>query len=260
MTTPLKSARAVADLGAGNVLATVEIAASPERVFEALTTSELVKWWGSDDTYRTTQWTADLRVGGHWRVDGRGADGSPFSVEGDYLEIDPPRKLVQTWTAAWDGGNTTTITYRLEPIEGGTRVTLRHEGFAGRTQSCDGHAKGWERVLGWLVSHFAPSAPSQFYLCRLLPPRPTFAQDMNEREASAMREHAAYWRGLSERGVAVVFGPVLDPKGAWGLGILEAKNEAEVRALQADDPAIKAEIGLSYETHPFARAIVRPGG
>jgi uncharacterized protein YndB with AHSA1/START domain/uncharacterized protein YciI len=253
------AARAVADLTAGNVLATVEIAAPPERVFEALTSSEeLVKWWGSDDTYRTHKWTADLRAGGHWRAEGRGADGSPFSVEGDFLEIDPPRKLVQTWTAPWDGGNTTTITYRLEPIEGGTRVTLRHEGFVGRPQSCEGHSEGWERVLGWLGSHFVPPAPTKFFLCRLVSPRPTFAQDMNEREASAMREHATYWKKMAELGVAVVFGPVLDPKGVWGLGIVEAKDESEVRALQADDPAIKSEIGLSYETLPLLRAIVRP--
>jgi uncharacterized protein YndB with AHSA1/START domain len=259
MTTQKSAARAVADLTSGSILATVEIAAPPERVFEALTTSELTKWWGSDDTYRTTHWTADLRVGGHWRVEGRGADGSPFSVEGDFLEIDPPRKLVQTWIAAWDGGNTTTITYRLEPIEGGTRITLRHEGFAGRPQSCEGHGNGWERVLEWLGAHLAPPAPTKFFLCRLVSPRPTFAQDMNERESSAMREHAAYWKKKAEIGTAVIFGPVMDPKGVWGLGIIEARDEAEVRALQADDPAIKAEIGLSYETLPLARAIVRSG-
>jgi len=48
---------------------------------------------------------------------------------------------------------------------------------------------------------------------RLLPPRPTFALDMTAEEAAMMAEHVAYWGGLLERGVAIVFGPVGDPKG-----------------------------------------------
>ena len=142
--------RAVADLSDGLILATVEIAAPPERVFHALTSEEIVEWWGSAETYRTTKWSGDLRVGGAWRTDGIGADGKRFSVGGEFVEIDPPRKLVHTWRADWDGGNVTTVTFRLEPIAGGTRLTLRHEGFAERRESCAGHTEGWERVLGWL--------------------------------------------------------------------------------------------------------------
>lgn len=146
--------RAVADLSDGLILATVEIAAPAEQVFRALASEEIVNWWGSAETYRTTKWTGDLRVGGAWRTEGVGADGQPFSVGGEFVEIDPPRKLVQTWRADWDGGNVTTITYRLEPIAGGTRLTLRHEGFAGRADSCARHTEGWERVLSWLRDHF----------------------------------------------------------------------------------------------------------
>jgi uncharacterized protein YndB with AHSA1/START domain len=146
--------RAVADVSEGLILARVEIGVPPERVFRALASEELTRWWGSADTYRVTRWTGDLRVGGAWRSEGVGADGKPFSVTGEFLEIDPPRKLVQTWRADWDGGATTTITYRLEPIAKGTRLTLRHEGFGGRPESCDGHSQGWERVLGWLAAHF----------------------------------------------------------------------------------------------------------
>lgn len=43
----------------------IEIAASPERVFQALTDPEELKaWWGAEGVYRVTLWTADLRVGG----------------------------------------------------------------------------------------------------------------------------------------------------------------------------------------------------
>jgi uncharacterized protein YndB with AHSA1/START domain len=154
-------ARSVADLTTGIILASVEIAAPPERVFRALTDpTELTRWWGSPDTYRTEEWTSDLRVGGRWRSRGRGADGRPFSVGGEFLKIDPPRLLVQTWQPDWaEGGLATTITYRLEPTAGGTRLTLRHEGFGEHRAACESHGRGWERVLGWLDAYVtAPAA------------------------------------------------------------------------------------------------------
>jgi len=150
-----RKARVVADLSQGTILGTVDIAAAPERVFRALTSDEVTKWWGSPETYRTSEWTADVRRGGKWRARGVGSDGKPFSVGGEYLEVDPPRKLVQTWIADWDGNHGTTLTYRLDAIEGGTRVTLWHEGFGGRADSCARHSAGWEMVLGWLAKHFA---------------------------------------------------------------------------------------------------------
>jgi len=152
----LKSARAVADVGNGIILANVEIAASPERIFRALTSDEITRWWGSEDTYRTTKWTGDVRVGGKWVAEGVGRDG-PFSVHGEYLEVDPFQKIVHTWRAGWDGNHLTTITYRLEAITGGTRVTVRHEGFGDRVESCRGHGDGWERVLAWLEAHLTRS-------------------------------------------------------------------------------------------------------
>jgi uncharacterized protein YndB with AHSA1/START domain len=91
------AARAVADLSRGTVLAVVEIEAPPERVFQALTTSEdVIRWWGSDDTYRTTEWQADFRVGGKWRAAGRSVDGKTFVIRGEFLEIEPGRRVVQT--------------------------------------------------------------------------------------------------------------------------------------------------------------------
>ena len=247
--------RAVADVTRGMILATVEIAAPIERAFRAISSDEITQWWGSPEEYRTTEYTADLRPGGRWRAAGVGADGHAFSVEGEFREIDPPRKLVQTWRAAWDGNNETVITYRLEAIEGGTRVTLSHEGFADRIESCRGHGNGWERVLGWLGRHFAGEA--RYYLCRLIPPRPSFALDMTAEEAAMMKEHAAYWRKMLDQGVAVVFGPVMDPEGPYGVGVVRATSEAELDAIRAGDPAIKAGRGLRYQVSPMARAIHR---
>jgi len=154
---PKGAARAVADLTQGLILASVEIDAPPERVFRALSSAEVAEWWGSPDTYRVKKWTGDVRPGGSWRSDGVGADGKPFSVGGEFLEVDPPRLLVQTWKPDWDPGPATTIRYQIDTLPGGSRVTIRHEGFQGRAASCEGHAQGWERVLSWLTDHF----PSQ---------------------------------------------------------------------------------------------------
>jgi uncharacterized protein YndB with AHSA1/START domain len=258
------AARAIADLSGGTILATVEIAVPPERVFRALTTDEVTAWWGSADTYRTTAWQADLRVGGRWRAAGRGSDGQPFAVEGQYLEIDPPRKLVHTWEAPWDGGNVTTVSYRLDPIEGGTRVTLRHDGFAGRPESCAGHTEGWQRVLGWLKQHVAgstaataPGDARRFFLCKLIGPRPTFPADMTAAESEAMQRHVAYWQGLLGRGIAVVFGPVADPAGVWGLGVIGVKDEAEAETIRSQDPTVLSGLGFRLETYPMLQAVVR---
>lgn len=250
-------ARAVADIEQGRILASVEIAAPRERVFRALTSADVTEWWGSTETYRTTRWEADVRRGGHWRASGVGADGQEFSVEGEYLEVEAPEKIVQTWVAAWDGNNRTTITYRLEPIEGGTRVTLRHEGFDGRADSCRGHAEGWERVFDWLARYLTPAEERKTFMCRLLPPRASFMADMTAEERALMGEHAAYWKQMLDQGSAVVFGPVGGPEGGWGLGVLRAPTEAALHALRDGDPVIKAQRGFRYEIVPMLRAVTR---
>jgi len=51
------------------------------------------------------------------------------------------------------------------------------------------------------------------FLFKLLSPRPTFPMDMTESERKVMQDHVVYWTGLRDKGTAIVFGPVLDPKG-----------------------------------------------
>jgi len=251
-------ARAIADVTSGSILATVDIAASPERVFRALTTpEEVVRWWGSKDLYRTTKWEQELRVHGRWRAEGLGADGVPFSVQGEFLEIDPPRKLVQTWQPEWDGGHSTTVTYRLEASERGTRVTIRHDGFGSLHDSCRRHAAGWEHVLDWLSGFSAPApAADSFFLCRLLPPRPSFVMDMSADERSLMQSHAGHWMQHMQAGRVIVFGPVGDPQGPWGLGVVRAADLGEVQAFTDRDPVIRAACGFRYEILPMLSALM----
>src|SRR5215475_6089661 len=91
------------------VEAEIFVAAPPARVFEAITDpAQTAQWWGQKGMYRTTGGTADLRPGGKWYNEGVGADGTSFRVEGEYLEVDPPRLLVHTWVKSWEGGPRTT--------------------------------------------------------------------------------------------------------------------------------------------------------
>lgn len=250
-------ARAIADVPNGLVLATVEIAAKPERVFRALTSpEEIVRWWGQEGMYKTTGWTADFRVGGAWRADGSDHSGEKFSVEGKYLEIDPPRRIVQTWRPSFDEGETK-ITYLLEPTDVGTRVTLRHEGFANRTDSLRGHTAGWERVFTWLRDFAStPSAAQSYFLVRLVAPRPTFAFDMNAEEKAVMQAHGQYWAGKQQEGKVLVFGPVADPSGPWGLGIVRAPDEAGAREWLDKDPTVTSGLGFRIELMPMLQAVI----
>lgn len=91
------------------------------------------------------------------------------------------------------------------------------------------------------------------FLLKLFAPRPTFHLDITPEEMSVMQVHAAYWRELLERGIAVAFGPVLDPKESWGVALLYAEDRAAADAIAAADPASKA--GMHIEIYPMASLV-----
>lgn len=92
---------------------------------------------------------------------------------------------------------------------------------------------------------------------RLVPPRPTFPFDITEAEGKAMADHAVYWRKLADDGHAIAVGPVFDPRGAYGLAIVETENEAEAEALAAADPVAQADLGFRWEVAPMPSIILR---
>ena len=143
------------------------IAAPPARVFQAITDpNQMPRWWGASDVYRIKEWKADVRVGGKWSSDGVAADGTTFHIDGEYLEVDPPRLLVHTWLASWTGPIKTIVRWELEPQSvhalhpkgperagTGTLVKIRQEGFAVSPAAAAGHSEGWKRVMGWLLAY-----------------------------------------------------------------------------------------------------------
>ncbi len=95
------------------------------------------------------------------------------------------------------------------------------------------------------------------FLFKAIPPRTTFAQDMTESEKKVMEKHVAYTKDLFEKGIVIVFGPVLDPKGVWGVGIYELENISKAETLVSNDPAVKAGV-LKIEIYEMdSRSMVR---
>jgi uncharacterized protein len=95
------------------------------------------------------------------------------------------------------------------------------------------------------------------FVFRLKAPRPTFALDMTDEEREIMGRHAQYWQPLIESGQMVIFGPVLDATGSWGLGVVEAEDEEELRAFAAGDPVVVTGTA-ALEVGKMLAGFVRP--
>ena len=92
------------------------------------------------------------------------------------------------------------------------------------------------------------------FVLYLNPPRPSFSQDMTDEERVIMIQHVAYWNKLMSDGHVIAFGPVIDPAGVYGMGIIEVEDEETVKSFITHDPAN----GLnSYEYYPMM-AVIKP--
>jgi uncharacterized protein YndB with AHSA1/START domain len=115
----------------------IDIAAAPEFVFGFLTTNAGMNAWMG-------QWAdLDPRPGGRFDVD---IAGTP--VRGEYLEVDPPHRVVVSWGFLGSEDlpvGASTLAFTLTPIETGTRVDLLHSDLPER--HLPGHAEGWEHFL-----------------------------------------------------------------------------------------------------------------
>ena len=97
------------------------------------------------------------------------------------------------------------------------------------------------------------------FVFRLKAPRPDFALTMTDEEREVMGRHAAYWQPLVEAGRMVVFGPVLDSTGSWGLGVVEADDEDEIRRFAQGDPVVTTGTA-EIEMGKMLAGFVRPNG
>jgi uncharacterized protein YndB with AHSA1/START domain len=126
----------------GAVEVSVHIAAQPATVFPYFTDpGRYVQWMGTDATLEPVP-------GGSYRV--RMRDG--VEAAGEFVEVDPPHRLVFTWGWTRDPAvlpGSTRVVVTLQAENGGTRVVLRHHDLPDDGQR-DHHRKGWELYLGRL--------------------------------------------------------------------------------------------------------------
>ena len=91
------------------------------------------------------------------------------------------------------------------------------------------------------------------FFLKLIPPRPGFQTDMTDTEKSIMQNHVGYWKILLDSGIAIAYGPVFDPNGGYGVGIISVDSEKQLETLIENDPAN----GLNhYEFYPM-RAVYK---
>jgi uncharacterized protein YndB with AHSA1/START domain len=120
--------------------------ASAEEVFEAWTSTEVLRrWWPAGSDWETPVAEVDVRVGGGLRLVMRSPDGEEFGGRGEYLEITPHERLVFTW--AWDGHEghegTQLVEVDFREEDGTTTVVLTNRGLRDE-ESRRTHREGWE--------------------------------------------------------------------------------------------------------------------
>jgi uncharacterized protein YndB with AHSA1/START domain len=157
----MTDARTPASGGGISLVARRLIRAPVQRVFAAWTEPERLKLWWGPEAVTCPEAEVDLRVGGAYRLANLLPDGRVIWVSGEFLEVEPPRKLVYTWLVGDPSAaaERTRVTVRFEPRESATEVIVVHEliaseGFRDRTSS------GWDGCLASLAEYFENSAAS----------------------------------------------------------------------------------------------------
>ena len=135
---------------------TIYIAATPERVWEALTTAELSRQYFFGNAVEI-----DLRVGGAFIA--RAPDGS-LHIGGEVFECDPPRKLTVSFNVNWPGLieqlGPTLVSYEIEQAGSAVRLTMTES--HDRPISDDilsGGRAGWPAMLSSLKSLLETGTP-----------------------------------------------------------------------------------------------------
>ena len=123
----------------------VYIRTTPERLWEAITDPEI-----------RSKYNFGLRIQSDWTPGGRFEMVTPKSPvplgEGENLEIDPPRRLVQTMTALWSdevkSEGASKVTWDIEPVGDSCRLTVTHSDLReGANEELYG---GWPMILSGL--------------------------------------------------------------------------------------------------------------
>ena len=103
----------------------------------------------------------------------------------------------------------------------------------------------------------AQTPPARQFLLRLEPVRKDFTlQTMTEAERPVVGEHVAYLTGLLAKGTLTFAGQAFDPKGFWGIVVVNAPDLEAAKAILNGDPVIKSKL-FAGEAIPFRTVFER---
>jgi uncharacterized protein YndB with AHSA1/START domain len=141
----------------GSIERELHIDASPEVVFEVLSSPEHIQdWWSAKTEFEPVAGAAGRFA---WTDDTGGGHSTPFTV----VEADPPRRFSFFWTHEGDIevpglGNSLLVTFELIPVGEGTTVRFSETGFRERGWEAavleaqyNDHRQGWDFYLPRLV-------------------------------------------------------------------------------------------------------------
>ncbi len=145
----------------GETIKTLELAgtfeAPPARVFDAWTRGESLAQWMRPYEMAVVSAEADLRIGGYFRVALRGREGEVV-IFGEYLEVEPPRRLRFTWESPITFGRPTIVTLAISGRGIGdaeTLLELTHERLHDDL-SVERHGEAWRELFGKLADFLGP--------------------------------------------------------------------------------------------------------
>jgi uncharacterized protein YndB with AHSA1/START domain len=121
----------------------IYIKTTPERLWQAITDPEMRAKYNFGVTVKT-----DWKPGSHYE----GLGGGHKILEGDNLEVDPPRRLVQSFTALWGedvkSEGTSRVTWEIEPVGTSCLLKVTHDQLReGANEQLYG---GWPMILSGL--------------------------------------------------------------------------------------------------------------
>jgi uncharacterized protein YndB with AHSA1/START domain len=124
----------------------VHIRATPEAIWRAMTETDFTMRYFYGSAIET-----DWQPGSAYRMT---IDGE-LQIEGEIVEANPPRRLVQSWHAVWDpeiaADAPTRVTWEIEDaMPGVCKVTLVHSGLVAGSSTLEQVSDGWPFILSGL--------------------------------------------------------------------------------------------------------------
>lgn len=127
-----------------------------ELVFKVCTDANAIpKWWGPAYLTTTVE-MMDVRPGGKWRFIQKDPQGNVFGFNGEFREVVPPKRFVETFEFEGTPGHIVVDTYTFEDLgDGRTKLTATSkfaspEDLQGMMQAGmeEGATEGWDRLAG----------------------------------------------------------------------------------------------------------------